>query len=547
MAYNNFTVSDFNFNETQGDDLSTNGTIRLTITPDDGYIVLASDFSLIAPFPAGIDPSSVSFQQSGSLVFLDVNFLAGTIMPCNDVEVPLCLNGFARFAPYSVEGIVNLGTQNATPVSQQYAYSQTGDFTQTKLVWNQTIQANAGFYFYQAPIAAINTGDPSAYSIITTETLNQYNELIAVTYDINYTFPANSVTGDIINIQALAIPSVGNTTYINAFNVSGVGNFNQPPIPNAGDTRVLNLFGDPTATFSASLFYQDGTGTEIIIATNEVMPSNGQYSSPNIVFPPSADGESPYKIIITGDINPATANPGSSDITLSFAQTEEVTFTISAFSSSGDYNVSGSPDTFIAVPNYTYQPGDQNSFEYQFMITAANGNDVSKLADHTASSFNPVIPDPANPGTLYSLSNPQTINGQLGDSVKVKGTITIQATQDVPIAHALDVDTFIQDDGPPGPGAWIAALCVDPSDTILLSTTQAYSIASGGTTIATMTNSYAQNDVVWAVNGPNDERECRELITIDLQATPTNYLDERANGNTGKYSDCSGPNMCVAP
>jgi hypothetical protein len=277
------------------------------------------------------------------------------------------------------------------------------------------------------------------------------------------------------------------------------------------------------------------------------MPSNGQYSSPNIVFPPSADGESPYKIIITGDINPATANPGSSDITLSFAQTEEVTFTISAFSSSGDYNVSGSPDTFIAVPNYTYQPGDQNSFEYQFMITAANGNDVSKLADHTASSFNPVIPDPANPGTLYSLSNPQTINGQLGDSVKVKGTITIQATQDVPIAHALDVDTFIQDDGPPGPGAWIAALCVDPSDTILLSTTQAYSIASGGTTIATMTNSYAQNDVVWAVNGPNDERECRELITIDLQATPTNYLDERANGNTGKYSDCSGPNMCVAP
>ena len=465
-------------------------------------------------------------------------------MPGNDVEVPLCLNGFARFAPYSVEGIVNLGTQNATPVSQQYAYSQTGDFTQTKLVWNQTIQANAGFYFYQAPIAAINTGDPSAYSIITTETLNQYNELIAVTYDINYTFPANSVTGDIINIQALAIPSVGNTTYINAFNVSGVGNFNQPPIPNAGDTRVLNLFGDPTATFSASLFYQDGTGTEIIIATNEVMPSNGQYSSPNIVFPPSADGESPYKIIITGDINPATANPGSSDITLSFAQTEEVTFTISAFSSSGDYNVSGSPDTFIAVPNYTYQPGDQNSFEYQFMITAANGNDVSKLADHTASSF---IPDPANPGTLYSLSNPQTINGQLGDSVKVKGTITIQATQDVPIAHALDVDTFIQDDGPPGPGAWIAALCVDPSDTILLSTTQAYSIASGGTTIATMTNSYAQNDVVWAVNGPNDERECRELITIDLQATPTNYLDERANGNTGKYSDCSGPNMCVAP
>ena len=134
MAYNNFTVSDFNFNETQGDDLSTNGTIRLTITPDDGYIVLASDFSLIAPFPAGIDPSSVSFQQSGSLVFLDVNFLAGTIMPGNDVEVPLCLSGFARFAPYSVEGIVNLGTLNAIPVSQQYTYSQTGDFTQTKFL-----------------------------------------------------------------------------------------------------------------------------------------------------------------------------------------------------------------------------------------------------------------------------------------------------------------------------------------------------------------------------------------------------------------------------
>ena len=549
LTYNNFTVSEVNFNETQGDDLSTNGSIRLIITPDDGYEVLASDFSLVSPFPSGIDPSTVTFTQSNSLIHLDVSFLAGTIMPANDLEVPLCLSGFARFAPYTIDGVVNLATDNATPLPSSYVYSETGDFTQTKLVWNQTIQADTGFYFYQAPIAAVNTGDPSSYDITSSETFNQYNELIAVTYNINYTFPASNVSGDIINIQALAIPSVGSTTYVNAFNVSGVGNLNQPPIPGAGDTRILNLFGDPGAVFSASLFYQDGAGTEVVIATNEVMPSNGQYVSSDIIFPPAADGESPYKIIITGDINPAIANVGN-DLVLSFAQTEEITFSVSIISSSGNFIIpSGGTVTFNAVPNYTYQPGDLNTFSYSKKVFSATpGNEVSSIGSITANSFTPVIPDPAHPGTEYDISNLSAIDAVDNLSVKYSGTITIQATEDQSIAHVLDIDTFIQDDGPPAPpGAWIAALCADPADTILLSRTEAYSIASGGTQIDIMTLTYSAGDVVWAVNGPNNERECRELITIDLQGTPTNYLDERANGNTGHYDDCTGPNMCTPP
>ena len=543
MAYNNFTVSDSNFNETQGDDLSTNGTIRLTITPDNGYIVLASDFSLIAPFPTGIDPSSVSFQQSGSLVFLDVSFLAGTIMPGNDIEVPLCLSGFARFAPYSVEGVVNLGTQNAIPVSQQYTYSQTGDFTQTKLVWNQTIQASPGFYFYQAPIAAINNGDPSAYNIITTETLNQYNELVAITYDINYTFPASSVTGDIINIQAIAIPSVGNTTYINAFNVSGIGNLNQPPIPDSGDTRVLNLFGDPGATFSASLFYQDGAGTEIVIATNEVMPSNGQYSSPNIIFPPSADGESPYKIIVTGDLNP-TLPLDQGNLVINFTQTSGVTFTITAVSSSGDFDITGvNPIEFIAVPNYTYGPGDVNTFSYSWITSAASGNDVVDVGSIDANSFNPVIPDPSYPGTLYSAGSfLSTLSGN-NKSVKFQGVVTIQATQDNPISHTIDIDSFIDEIA--GPGAWVAARCNDPSITEKVSLTEGFS-DSDPQQFSLLAYNYSIGDVVWIKDTLNGTIYCAELISQDAVGTPTMYIDEKG-GVDGKYSDCSGPNACIAP
>ena len=469
-TYNNFTISDFNFNETQGDDLSTNNAVLLTITPSDGYIVLATDFSLVGPFPPGVDPTSVSFSQSGSLVIMSVSFLPGTIMPGYDLEIPLCISGFARLAEYSVEGVVNLATQNATPVPQQYTYSQTGDFTQTKLVWNQTIQADAGFYFYQAPIAAINTGDPTAYDITSQETLNQLGELVAITYDINYTFPAFDVVGNVINIQALAIPSVANTTFVNAFNVSGIGNLNQPPIPGAGDTRVLNLFGDPGAVFSASLFYQDGTGTETVIATNEVMPNNGQYSSANIIFPPAADGEAPYKIIITGDINPAIANSGS-DIEISFTQTEDVIFTISVISSSGNFTIdSGATTTFNAIPNYTYQPSDVNTFLYSTIVSSSTaGNLVSNTGTITANSFSPVIPDPAYPNTEYDISNIVVTDAFDGLSVNYKGTITIQATEDHSVTHVLDIDSFIVDSGTPAPpGAWVAALCANPADTILV-------------------------------------------------------------------------------
>ena len=545
MAYNNFTVSDFNFNEAQGDDLSSNPAARLTIAPDDGYVVLATDFSLVAPFPSGVDASTVTFTQSGSLIYLDVNFLPGTIMPGNDIDVPLCISGFARFAPYSVQGVVNLGTQNATPVSQQYTYSQTGDFTQTKLVWNQTIQASPGFYFYQAPIAAINNGDPSAYNIITTETLNQYNELVAITYDINYTFPASSVTGDIVNIQAIAIPSVGNTTYINAFNVSGIGNFNQPPIPDSGDTRVLNLFGDPNAVFSASLFeYGKGAGgAETVLASNVSMPSSGQYSIPGIVFPPATDNAYPYKIIISGDINPSIANVNNT-VEISFAQTTAVTFTVTATSSSGDFDITGvNPIEFIAVPNYTYGPGEINTFSYSWTTSAVSGNDVVDVGSIDANSFNPVIPDPSYPGTLYSAGPfSSTLSGN-DKSVKFQGAVTIQTTQDSPISHTIDIDSFI--DEVAGPGAWVAARCNDPSITEKVSLTEGFS-DSDPQQFSLLAYNYSISDVVWIKDTLNGTIYCAELISQDAVGTPTMYIDEKG-GVDGKYSACSGPNACNTP
>jgi len=441
MAYNNFTVSEVNFNETQNTDLGESGIKRLVITPDEGYQVLASDFGLTDPIPSIIDPSSAVFQQAGNLIHLDLSFNPGSIMPGNDIDVPICLLGFARSAPYSIEGVVNIAEQNTDSDSAQYSYSDVGNFTESKVVWNKTIQADSGFYFYQAPLAAINTGNPSDYDIVTTETRNTYDELVAVTYEISYTFPANNVLGDIINIQAFAIPSVGSTTYINAFNVSSVGSIKQPPIPSGGDTRVLNLFGDPNATFSASLFYQDGTGTEIVIATNEVMPSNGQYSSPDIVFPPVSDGESPYKIIITGDINPAIANVGP-DVVIDIAQQELVFIEVTATSTDSNLSISGIPDTLNLNANIDYGPGSLPTLNFSFEATSS-GPELVVIAPVTANSFAPAIPDPASPAYNYVLNNLTSALNSSNDVFTVSGTIEVSSSGATPITHTLNLDNIL--------------------------------------------------------------------------------------------------------
>ncbi len=279
----------------------------------------------------------------------------------------------------------------------------------------------------------ITTGNAANYAITNSKVYNIDNQLTSITFSVSYTYPNADVTGDLLQINATAIPIIVNTTYVNAFNI------NQSIIPANGDTRVLSLIGDPGSVFTVIL-NKIGTGNSTTLANNVTMPATGTYSIPGITFPVKTSNADPYTIVISGNINPAIANSGA-NILLNFTQLSQVKFTIQATATG---NISGGTNVyeFNAVPNYTYAPGETNTLDFRFKASSSAGA-LSIISTVDANSFSPVIPDPAYPLTLYSIGSIVQGIDAAGVFV-VNGTITIQETQDDSIVHTLDLNTIVQ-------------------------------------------------------------------------------------------------------
>ena len=432
-TYNNFTITQVSFTETEGNDLGNGVIYTLIIEPDPGYSLDVNNFALISPYPTGIDSSSATFTQNGAQINLTIQFLAGTIMPGNDLDVPLCIQGFADAAGFSISGAVNINTIEATPLPQFITYSNTGVLSQTEVVFTETITANANYYFFTEPAIGITTGNAANYAITNSKVYNIDGQLTSITFNVSYTYPNADVSGDLLQINATAIPIITITEYVNAYNID------QSTIPANGDTRVLNLIGDPGAVFTVIL-NEVGTGNATTLANNVTMPATGNYSIPGIIFPVDTANADPYTIVISGDINPNIVNSGA-DVLLNFTQLSQVTFKIQATATG---NISGGTNVyeFNAVPNYTYAPGETNTLDFTFKAYSSAGA-LSIISTVDANSFSPVIPDPAYPLTLYSIGSIVQGIDAAGVFV-VNGTITIQTTQDDSIVHTLDLNTIVQ-------------------------------------------------------------------------------------------------------
>jgi hypothetical protein len=431
--YNNFTITQVSFTETEGNDLGNGVIYTLIIEPDTGYSLDVNNFALIAPYPAGIDSSSATFTQNGAQINLTIQFLAGTIMPGNDLDVPLCIQGFADAAGFSISGAVSINTLEATPLPQFVTYSNTGGLNETEVVFTETITANANYYFFTEPVMGVTTGNAANYAITNSKVYNIAGQLTSITFNVSYTYPNANVSGDLLQINATAIPIIAATDYVNAYNID------QSTISANGDTRVLSLIGDPGSVFTVIL-NEIGTGNATTLANNVTMPATGTYSIPGVTFPVATANADPYTIVISGDINPNIANSGA-DVLLNFTQLSQVTFTIQA-TATGNISIGTNSYEFIAVPNYTYAPGETNTFNFSFKVNSLAGP-LSIISTVNAASFNPVITDPAYIDTLYSIGNiAQGIN--LKGEFFVSGTITVQTTQDDSILHTLDLNTIVQ-------------------------------------------------------------------------------------------------------
>jgi hypothetical protein len=436
--FENYSVSEINFIEPVGNDLGDLGAYSLTLTPDAGYTLDAGAFNLTTPIPSGI--TNASFNQAGPNVRFDFTFANGTIMPSNDIEFPLCFQGYAELANFIIQGSVDISTTNATPLPQLVPYSNSGPYNSSEVVYAQTILADSNYYFFVEPTASLAAGDPNAYNITSSKTFGGPNgELTAVTFSVEYTYPAENVSSDLINIVGSAIPIIVPTQLISAFNFNGASGYNFT-VNSAGAVRNLNLIGDPNAVYSVSLF--DDLGNETVYATNQVMGATGTATIPGITIPSSAAGNPPYKLIVSGEINPTIINVGNT-IVIDILQQEPVFIEVTATTTDSNLTIAGVPDVLNFNANTNYAPGAELVLNFSFTATSTAG-EITQIAPVTADSFTPVIPDPLETDYIYNISN---LTSALTDSntiFTVSGTIEVYSSGATPITHVLDLDNILQ-------------------------------------------------------------------------------------------------------
>lgn len=435
--YENFSVSEVNFTQAEGSDLNDSGLHSIVITPSSGFTVTASDFSLTSPIPTGI--TNYSFVQSGGNVVLNFEFADNTIMPGNNIEFPLCIQGNASGQLYTIQGNFTINTQNAIPTSESGQYSGSGTFASTTNVLTKTVTANGNFYFFEEPQISLAIGNTNNYTISSNKVYDINANLTSVTFNVSYTFPNQNISGDSIVIQAEAIPIVIPTQYINAFTLNGTSSNNYVANVN-GETLVLNLVGDVGAIYSVELV--DINSTTVVYASNVAISGSGTAQIANILIPNYSENKHPYELKITGDINPNIANDGGG-VTISITQQQPVSITITATSTNTNLAINGVPDTLILSPNTSYAPGFLPRLDFSFNATSTVGYIIEETVILTAGSFSPAIPVSSATGYIYSISNLTSSLNSENTVFTVSGTIEVARAGGQLVLHTLNLDQII--------------------------------------------------------------------------------------------------------
>lgn len=296
ITINNYNFSNAVYEIMEGGNIPGEvGVATITISPNSGHTVTAADFSLDPSF-SNEYVSSVAFTQSGDDVICSVTFVSTSLMPAQNVTIPLCVIGEGVIAEITIAGTVSAvvgsnvtgnGSETNTP------YSNSGAEGDNELMFSRTYNAASGYYWASLPSINIAEGNQSNYNIVQTPTFDSNNRLTNIAYAVNYIYPSTSVSGDRIVIDVPSAQEIYNPlpkiiSYI----------FDRSIISAEETTRLLTIIGVPGTPFSATL--NDGVATTIII-NNGVIGDSGTFEH-NITFPGLLKGASNkvYTIEITG-------------------------------------------------------------------------------------------------------------------------------------------------------------------------------------------------------------------------------------------------------
>jgi hypothetical protein len=262
-AETTYTVTEYDVEAEVGDQVNLSVTeFALNIIPNAGYVIDAADFSIGDALPSQIN-SVVFSNGTGGIVKATCTFDSSFIMPSNDVEILIDIDGVPAEQTFTIDGqyIIRQGNVQESATSP-VAFSQTAvDGTEVTL-FTKTFTATSGYYFAELPYyyQSYDQGSrsDSAYIITYVDTTVAGNTpgsslVTARTYTVKYLINGQSRTLNSINFIAFAeliyVPPV--TPELKAYTVV-TDNFKFD-----GESRNISFYGEGDATFTLNI--NDGT------------------------------------------------------------------------------------------------------------------------------------------------------------------------------------------------------------------------------------------------------------------------------------------------
>lgn len=385
MAFDNFTVTEVNEAVATGSSISAT---TLTLSPNPGYVITASNFSATITSPV----NSISFVQDGVNVLMLVGF-DSTVVSSN-LSIPICINGAATEIMYSVSGNI-LGIQTGCNISNTIptTYTGQGNFNSTNTVLSFPATADTGYYFPVQPTLILSTGSNSNYAISKTNVLDGSGNITETNFVVQYTFPSFDVTNSNLTLSACASEIYVPATVVSSYSI------NTGLIAEEGDTRTMTVFGNSGAVFTVAM---DG----VDLVTNITMGSIGSYSFP-VVFP-AVTTNTTYSILLSGDL----VSPFAQTNPFTIQQKVNTEITLSVLFPSGLTAQSSVVKSYLPFQNPP--PGDAAEvINFSWNITPT-GSQVLLLANQPIASdwsnLNPVSNGgtSAFPVAAINLQNPAT-------------------------------------------------------------------------------------------------------------------------------------------
>lgn len=434
----NYTISEINFTDVPtGTQVSTiHPTGVLTLIPNPGYSLTAADFSWQSTSPY---INNVAFTQSGLNLIATITFKSTFVMPANNVEIPLCIQGDAELANYNVTGQINVTQTNATSSPSNLTFNISANFNSVVVAKTITLSANSNFYFPVEPTLVQTAGEASIFTITSTKVFDINGNLLSKTFVISCTVPSYNSLGNIFEATAMAFA-------INEPLDNIVDSFAPTYLlGQQGDTTTISIIGGVganwTLTTAEAIFLMPDlvpqppdTPPDLVNTISGVIDSSGVSSVTIIV--PAVSAETIYTVDLTGDL----ANPYTGVDPLIFTQPDEITVTFTTipstiYQNNGDIINRGFPYT---VPT-TGMIGFANDFTWD--ITHVNGYGIFLAVPNINPNFSN-LDDLTNGGTSFGADT-ITISQASGSLIQIAVQNGIDLYGGTDVTSALDLSEFI--------------------------------------------------------------------------------------------------------